>query len=310
MDQGGTGGEAPFDAAIVGGSFAGLSAALYLARGRRRVVVFDDGLTRNRFAGEAHGFLGQDGRAPRDIRLAGRAEVLAYPTAELREARVTAVEGGLDGFRVRQAGGGAVTARRVILAHGMRDHLPPIPGLAECWGVTAIQCPYCHGYELADRPTGMLMTGPVTEAALHHLRFLREWSRDLLVLAHGHPVPEGARRDLAAMGMRLEEDRVDAALHDGGRLSALRLEGGREVPLAVLYVVARQEPASGLPAALGLEMADGPLGPFVRVDGAQLTSVPGVYAAGDLARPVFGAVAAAADGVAAAVACHRSLVGL
>jgi thioredoxin reductase len=195
MDQGHDEGEA-FDAAVIGGSFAGLSAALYLARGRRTVALLDDGLTRNRFAAHAHGFLGHDGRSPDAIRLAGRADVLAYPTVRLIEARATAVEGETGAFRIA-VGGEALRARRVILAHGMRDVLPAIPGLAECWGVSAIQCPYCHGYELSDRPTGILMTGP---GLPHQALILRDWSADLTVLTNGHALAPEERDALAARG--------------------------------------------------------------------------------------------------------------
>lgn len=304
MDQGHDEGEA-FDAAVIGGSFAGLSAALYLARGRRTVALLDDGLTRNRFAAHAHGFLGHDGRSPDAIRLAGRADVLAYPTVRLIEARATAVEGETGAFRIA-VGGEALRARRVILAHGMRDVLPAIPGLAECWGVTAIQCPYCHGYELSDRPTGILMTGP---GLPHQALILRDWSADLTVLTNGHALAPEERDALAARGVRVLDGAVGALRHEAGHLRAVALEGG-EAPLAVLYLVPRAEPSSPLPADLGLAMSEGPMGPYVAVDAMQATSRPGVWAAGDLSRPIFGAVAAAAEGVMAGVACHRSLMGL
>jgi thioredoxin reductase len=306
MDQDGTGGEAPFDVGIVGGSFAGLSAALYLARGRRRVAVFDDGLTRNRFAAQAHGFLGQDGAAPGAIRLRGRAEVLAYPTVRLREARVTGIEGQEGAFRLRAADGSVTTAARVILAHGMRDLLPEVEGLRECWGVTAIQCPYCHGFELADRPTGVLMTAP---GLPHHLRLLRDWTGDLALLANGHPLSDVEREEARELGARVVDGVVAALRHQHGQLEAARLADGGEVALGALYLVTRAEPAASLPFDLGLAMAEGPTGRFVQVDEMRHTSRPGVFAAGDLARPFYGSSFAAADGVTAGVACHRSLLG-
>ena len=145
------------DVAVIGASFAGLSAAIMLARARRRVVLVDDGLSRNRFSAHSHGFLGQDGVAPAEIRAKGLAEVLAYPTASFLPGRVTAITGRSGGFVIE--GPETFQAARVILAYGQRDILPDIPGLADCWGVTANQCPYCHGYELADRTTGLLVTG-------------------------------------------------------------------------------------------------------------------------------------------------------
>lgn len=306
MDQPADGGEA-FDAAVVGGSFAGLSAALYLARGRRRVVVFDDGRARNRFAPASHGFLGQDGRPPDAIRLAGRAEVLAYPTATVREARVVAAEGAPDAFRLRCEDGRAVEARRLILAHGVRDILPPIEGVAECWGVTAVQCPYCHGFELADRPTGVLLEGP---GAVGHARMLRDWTGELTLFAAGADLSPEDRRAFGEQGAAIEEAPVAALRHEAGHLRAVRLVDGRELALEVLYLAARTEPSSPLAQDLGCAMAEGQTGLHVRVDDEGWTSVPGVIAVGDVAKPTFGAAAAAADGVQAGVACHRSLLGL
>ena len=296
------------DVAVVGASFAGLTAALFLARGRRSVALFDTGETRNRFAPASHGFLGQDGAAPDAIRLRGRAEVLAYPTATLREARVTAVEGGPDGFRLTASDGSETGARRVILAHGMRDVLPPVEGLDACWGVSAVQCPYCHGYELADRPTGVLMSS--RKDAFHHLDLLRDWTGDLTLLLDGGPLAEEDRRELGRRAVRVEPERVAALRHERGQIAALRLASGRELALGALYLAPRTEPASPLPALLGLRMAAEDQGPHVAVDEAGRTSAPGVYAAGDLARDVFGAAAAAADGAAAGIACHRSLLGM
>jgi thioredoxin reductase (NADPH) len=291
------------DVAIIGGGFAGLTAALYLGRARRPVVVFDDGLPRNRFAGHAHGFLGQDGRAPAQIGAAGRADLAAYPAVTLHEARVTAVTGS-EGAFVAEAGPLRATARQVILATGMRDILPDLPGLADCWGITANQCPYCHGFELADRPTAILMT---QGAALHQTRLLRDWTDDLTLLTNGHPLPDADREDLARRGVRLRDGVVRALDHHDGQVTAALLDDGR-LPVTALYLATRAEPAGTLAADLGCRLEEGPFGPFVAVDSLQRTSVPGVLAAGDLCRPAYGAVFAAADGARAATAAHAALV--
>jgi thioredoxin reductase len=220
----------PYDVAIVGGSFAGLAAALMLARGRRRVAVFDDGLTRNRFAASGHGFLGMDGMAPEAMRLTARAEVLAYPTVTLFETRVTAASGRADAFRLQTAEG-EVTARRLILAYGMRDILTDLPGLAACWGKSAIQCPYCHGYEVADRPTGFLVTDPAM--AGHAVLFI-EWTSDLTVFANGHILAPADAEALAARGVAVEPARVASVEAEAGMIRALVLEDGRRVPRSVL----------------------------------------------------------------------------
>lgn len=293
------------DVAVIGGSFAGLTAALYLARSRRRVMLFDLGETRNRAAADAHGFLGQDGRAPDAIRRAGLADVLAYPTVTHLADRVTAIRADGGGFRLSTAASGDFAARQVVLAYGMRDVLPPVPGLDACWGRTVIQCPYCHGYELADRPTGVLMTEP---GSVDHALMLVQWTRDILLFANGHAVSGRDRADLAAKGIGVVDGVVARVEHEGRALTAVVLEDGRRVAREVLYLVTWSEPASDLAAQLGCAMTDDPGGPFVTVDEWQATSVRGVFAAGDLARPVYGAVAAAAAGAQAAHGCNHVLV--
>lgn len=294
------------DVAIIGGSFAGLSAALYLARARRTVAIFDHGRTRNRFSPHGHGFLGMDGVAPDEMRRRGRRDVTAYPTVDLRQTEVETVARQDDGFAVAARDGETVTARRLILACGMRDALPDIGGLAECWGKTVVHCPYCHGYELADRPTGVLMTG---EGALHQVRMLRDWTDTLTLFANDHDLPDTERRDLAAAGITIVDGSVATLHHQGGALGAVNLRDGTRVPVSALYVQPRGVPACPFAETLGCMIEDQMMGKLVTVDETLQTSVEGVYAAGDLMRPMFNALFAASDGAMAGVACHRSLMG-
>jgi thioredoxin reductase (NADPH) len=208
-------------------------------------------------------------------------------------------------FALATLASGTLPARRLVLATGMRDFLPDVPGLAECWGRTAIQCPYCHGYELADRPTGVLMSG---SSALHQARLLTHRTDDLVLFLNGHAIAGEDRADLARRGVALVEGRVARVVQDGGRLSAVALEDGAAVAREVLYVTTRSEPSAPFARDLGCAMAEGPAGPFVKVDALQATSAPGVWAAGDMTRAVYNAVLAAADGARAGMACHRSLL--
>ncbi|MDR7123559.1 NAD(P)/FAD-dependent oxidoreductase [Pseudotabrizicola sp. 4114] len=290
------------DVAIVGGSFAGLAAGLMLARARRRVVVFDDGQTRNRFAAEGHGFLGMDGLAPAEMQRRGQADLLAYPTARIERARVTTIRARDGGFELQA--GAPWRAAKVILAHGMRDILPDIPGLEAGWGQWAMQCPYCHGYEVADQPTGILMTSP---AVPHHLTMLRDWTHDLALFCNGHPLPDEVRAKAAGWGIPIYDLPV-VAIRDEGKSRTLLLADGQQVQRAVVYLVSRSEPSCDLPAQLGCRTEDGMTGPFVSVDMMQNTSVPGVFAAGDLCRPMYGALFAAADGARAGSAAHHALL--
>lgn len=293
------------DVAVVGGSFAGVSAAIMLARARRRVVILDEGRTRNRFASASHGFLGQDGAAPQAIRRKGLAEVLAYPTAGLIEGRVERISGKAGAFVLE--GTESVQAARVILAYGQRDVLPDIPGLAECWGRTVVQCPYCHGYELADRRTGLLA---VEAIPMHHAMHLRDWTDDLVLLENGVAVTREEAVALDRPGLTREAGRVVGVRHANGAIEAVELEDGRDVAMRALYLVTWQEPASALGEALGCVLEETPMGRHLKVDEHQQTTVPGVFAAGDLARPYPSATQAAATGNTAGAACHQDLLGL
>lgn len=293
------------DVAVIGGSFAGISAALMLARGRRSVTLFDSGVTRNRFSAQSHGLFGHDGTAPDALRLAARAQVLAYPTVALHEARVTEAVADGDSFHLTDDAGHSHAARRLLLATGQTDILPPLPGLAECWGITAVHCPYCHGYELADRPTAVLMLHP---AALHQVQMLAHWTADRALFLNGRALEDDMRRHLTAEGVAIHDGPVAALLHDGGHVRAVVLEGGQQVACGAVYLAACTVPASDLGASLGCAVTEGPLGRYLVADEWGVTSVPGLFAAGDLARPMPSAPQAVADGAKAGVACHRSLM--
>lgn len=302
-----TGADQPFDAAIIGGNFAGLSAALYLLRARRRIVLFDDGQHRNRFAGHSHGFLGHDGMAPAMIKANGLAQLRAYPGLTVVEARVTSLALALDAFQLDWAGGKA-QALRVILATGQRDILPEVPGLADCWGITANQCPYCHGFELADLPTGILL-GEHLQAG-HYLRQIRRWAGVLTVFDNGAVLAAETLALIAEFGLRHLSGPIEALHHTAGKLREVRVAGAASVPLQAFYLASRTEPASSFAADLGCDMVDGHTGLHVKTDNWQRTSVPGVFAAGDLASPMAAAIFAAAGGASAGLGCDMDLAGL
>ena len=301
-----SGADQPFDAAVVGGNFAGLQAARYLLRGRRRVVLFDDGLNRNRFARHSHGFLGQDGQPPEAIRQGAMAQLRAYPGFSFVPARVTAITPG-EGFRLEWEGG-AATARRVILATGQRDILPDVPGLAACWGISANQCPYCHGYELADLPTAIIL-GDHPHAG-HYLRQIRRWAGRLTVFDNGATLAPETLAVVAELGLALVSGRIETVAQEAGRVRALNVAGAAPVPVEAVYLSSTTEPAAPLAEALGCAFVAGPAGRHVETDRWQRTSVPGVFAAGDLASPTPAAIFAAAAGATAGLGCDMDLAGL
>jgi thioredoxin reductase len=298
--------QAAYDVVIIGGSYAGLAAALQLGRARRRVLVLDAGQRRNRFARHSHGFLGQDGQPPDAIAAKGRAEVLAYSTVTWREATATEARAVGDGFLVR-AGSEEHRARRLILATGVVDDLPAIPGLAERWGRQVFFCPYCDGYELKLGRLGMLAT---SARSAHHGILVSEWAAagKMTYLLNGAVEPTADELALmAARDITLERGSVVAVAGDERHLD-VRLADGRTRDLEALFLLPRTRLSGSFAEQLGCALEEGPMGPYYRTDPMKETTVPGVFACGDAAVPMPSVSYAVADGVRAGTAAHQSLV--
>ncbi len=310
------------DAIVIGGSFAGLSAAMQLARARRRVCVVDAGQPRNRFAAASHGFFGQDGEPPLAMIEQARRKLLAYPTVTLRQGTVVSAKSKPDagaltasGFDlVLDDGAGALTpltTRKLVLAFGVKDGLPDIAGLRERWGASVLHCPYCHGYEFAGQRLGVLYHSPQSGM---HAQLIADWGPTTLLL-NGDTTLESAERErLLALGITIEPAPIAALEGPGQALQGVRLQAtgsgdARVVPLDALYVAATTRPASPLAEQLGCAFDDGPMGPYLRTDAnTKMTTVPGVYAAGDLTLMRHNATLASAEGVLAGVGAHQALV--
>ena len=295
----------PYDAIIVGGSFAGLSAGLQLARARRSILVIDEGQRRNRFSSHSHGFLGQDGREPAAIVAEAKAQLLAYPTVTWRDARACEAKAEGDGFSIAGIDGEQHLAKRLLLATGVRDELPAIPGLMERWGKSVLHCPYCDGYELGGGKLGVLASGAFSalKAAL-----VADWGEVTLFLT-GEAEPDAeASALLVRRGVTVERARIVAAEDEGTAMAGLRLADGRLAPVKALFVAAGIRPAIPLAEELGCAFDDGPFGPLLRVDGMKRTSVSGIYAAGDAATARHSVALAVADGVIAGTGLHMSLL--
>lgn len=294
-----------YDVIIVGGSFAGLSAAMQLARARRRILLVDAGQPRNRYAAHAHGFLGQDGTPPADIVALGRAQLARYPTVEFLDAEAVNAAAQEDGFELAMAGGQRVRASRLILAIGMRDELPPLPGLQERWGQTVLHCPYCHGYEVAGQPLGVMATHPLSA---HQAMMLPDWGpTTYFTQGEFEPTEEDARL-FAARGVQVERSPIVRLLGVAPVIDGVVLADGRQLPTHALFVASKAHLASPLAVQLGCALDSGPMGPVIRVDELKQTTVAGVYAAGDAATLMSNATLASASGVMAGVCAHRSLM--
>lgn len=290
------------DVIIVGGSYAGISAALPLARARRSVLVIDAGLRRNRFAASSHGFLGQDGSEPGVIAEEARSQLMRYATVEWHAGTATEAASADGAFTVGTADGRSFAGQRLILAGGVRDVLPDVPGLAERWGRSVFHCPYCHGYELDMGDIGVLASSPL---ALHQALMLPDWGRTTLFLNDAFE-PDAEQMDkLQRRGVTIERGPVRGI---AGERADVMLDDGRVVPTAGLFIQAATEPATPLADLLGCAMDDGPLGRYVRTDAMKETMVRRVFACGDMARGAGSVPLAVGDGAQAGVSAHRSLL--
>ena len=292
-----------FDAVIVGGSFAGLSAAMMLARARRSVLVVDSGLPRNRFSSHSHGVLGLDGISGSDLLRQAKAQLLDYSTVRWATDTVIDAQPTVDGFAVTSASGETWAARKLLLATGITDVLPELPGLAERWGHSVLHCPYCHGYEIGGGAIGLL-GGHALSSMMAGV--LADWGQ-VTLFAHGMELDEDTLATLQRRGVRIETEAVVALEGEAPQLSAALLADGRRIDLRALFVSARQQMGSPLVEILGCELDESPVGVLIRVDAQKQTTVPGVYAAGDAT--VMGNITlASAEGVRAGVSLHHALI--
>lgn len=289
------------DVIVIGGSYAGMAAALQLLRAHRSVLVVDSNLRRNRFSSRSHGFLGQDGVDPAEIARTAREQLEAYPTLTWTDGVAETAAGVKDAFVVSLGDGSTHEARRLILAIGVTDLLPPIEGLAERWGRSVHHCPYCHGYELSRGRIGLIATGPLS---LHQAQLLTESGEVTLLTSGALSLDAAARADLVERRVTIEETPV--ARLDGH--ADVLLADGRRLAFVGIFTAARNAPASPIAALLGCELEQTPFGTQLRTDAVKETSVPGVFACGDVARVPHSVSLAVGDGAWAGAQVHRSLV--
>nr|WP_245220276.1 NAD(P)/FAD-dependent oxidoreductase [Pusillimonas caeni] len=290
-----------FDVIVIGGSYAGQAAAMQLARARRRVLVIDAGVRRNRFAATSHGLLGQDGRSPDAIAAVGREQVQAYPTVQWLEGTAALARRTEDVFAVQDDQGRDFHARGLVLALGVVDDLPEIDGLSDRWGRSIFHCPYCHGYELAQGRIGVIGVGDVS---LHQAMMLPDWGR-VTLLINGSVIPDEAQRgDLQRRGVILEP----TAIRRITEAATVELVDARLLAFDGLFVASRTRVASPIAEQLGCAMEEGPIGRYIRTNEFKETSVPGVFACGDAARMAGSVSFAIGDGAQAGTAAHQMLI--
>jgi len=295
--------EPAYDCVVVGGGVAGLSAALMLGRCRRRVLVCDTGRPRNRCSDAVHGFLSRDGIAPAELLRLAREQLTRYDTVELRSAEVVDATRDPDGFTVRCADGTRLRGRKLLLATGVVDELPPVPGLRELYGTSVFHCPYCDGWEWRDQPIAVYGRG---DGGAGLALGLTVWSRDLLLCTDGPTeVSEQMRGRLDALGIPTREEPVLRFDGAGGQLERIVFADGPPVERRALFFATGQRQASELPARLGCRFTD--LG-AVDTGRCEATNVPGLYVCGDASREAQFVSVAAAEGTEAAMAINKALL--
>lgn len=288
------------DVIIVGGSYAGMAAALQLVRARRSVLIIDAGSRRNRFADSSHGFLTQDGNSPQAIAATAKAQLMAYPTVQWLEAYAVSASKTDTGFQVG-TDTQSYQAKRLLLATGVTDQLPEVPGLAERWGKSIFHCPYCHGYELAQGPIGVVAASPL---ALHHALMLPDWGPTTLFTNECFEPDTEQKAQLLARGVVIEPGKV---LQISGKAD-VQLSNGKLLQMAGLFTQPTTTVNSPLAEQLGCQFEQGPLGAFIQTSVSKETTIAGVFACGDNARMAGSVAIAIGDGSLAGAMAHQSLL--
>lgn len=279
------------DVIIIGGSYAGLSAAMVLGRGLRNVVIIDSGFPCNRSTPHSHNLITLDGLEPAEIARRAREQVLKYETVKFHQGLAVSAVKTSEGFQIMTQSGESFTSKKLIFATGVRDLMPSIDGFADCWGKTVIHCPYCHGYEVRKEKTGILANGDV---AMHYAQLIRNWTNDLTVFTNGKSTLTKEQSDrLEKHGIGLIEKEVSALVHQDGILSQIRFKDQSAFDLKAIYARPDFEQHCNLPEQLGCELTEQG---YIKVDMFQKTTIPGVFACGDSTSPMRSVANAIATG--------------
>lgn len=292
-----------FDVIIIGGSYAGLSAGMALGRSLRNVLVIDSGSPCNNQTPYSHNLITHDGDTPASIALQAKRQVLQYKTISFRNSLVTAAAKKGDEFVVTTWDGDSFTAKKLLFTTGVIDVMPDIHGFAECWGISVLHCPYCHGFEVKSLPTGILGNG---EGAFEYAKLISNWTADLTIFTNGEPL--FTEDQLAAFGkhsIKIDQKLIVAVRHYNGMLDAVEFIDGSLQSISAIYHKAALKQHCTLPEELGCELNEHG---FIQIDNMQQTTVPGVFAAGDNTTMFRSLAIAIADGSKAGAIINKQLV--
>lgn len=265
-----------FDVIIVGGSYSGLAAGMALGRSLKKVLIIDSGKPCNQQTPYSHNFLTQDGKTPKEIAQLGKLQVELYKTVHFVEGLAAGGKKTQNGFQIETDSGESFEAKKLIFATGIRDIMPQIKGFAECWGISVLHCPYCHGYEVRHQKTGILGNG---EYGYEFSRLISNWTDDLTLFTNGKStLSKDETQKLMGKGIKIVESEIAELQHVEGHLKQLVFKDGSVAALKAIYAHIPFEQHCPIPESLGCELTEEG---YISVDGQQMTSVEGVYACGD-----------------------------
>jgi thioredoxin reductase len=292
-----------FDVIIAGGSYAGLAAAMALGRALRKVLIIDNGKPCNIQTPHSHNFLTQDGKTPEEITANAREQVLKYKNVSFLNGLVTGIENGNEYFKVRTDEGKEFTTKKMVFATGIRDKLPGIKGFSECWGISILHCPYCHGFEYKHEKTGIVGNG---EIAFEIAKLISNWTKDLTLFTNGRSVLSQEQTEmLNSHRIGIIEKEIAEAIHNDGILESIVFTDGTKQAVKAIYIKPLFEQHSHLPAQLGcLISEDG----YIKIDAFHKTSVAGVFACGDNVTRMRTVANAVAMGTTTGMAVNKELI--
>lgn len=265
-----------YDVIIVGGSYSGLAAAMALGRALRNVLVIDNGDPCNKQTPHSHNFLTNDGKSPSEIATIAKEQVMKYESVRLLNGTVTNGRKTAEGYNVVLGGGEVYGAKKLVFATGIKDIMPAIPGFAECWGISVLHCPYCHGYEVRHQKTGIFANGDI---AFELATLISNWTNELTVFTNGLSELSGTQlTKLEKHNIQIVEDKISKLNHDKGYITEVVFEDSSSIRLAAMYARLPFMQHSSLHEELGCEIS--PEG-YIKIDQAQKTTIHGIFACGD-----------------------------
>lgn len=292
-----------FDVIIIGGSYAGLSAAMALGRSLRRVMVIDSGKPCNRQTPHSHNFITQDGKTPQEIAALAKEQVAKYETIEFHRGLATNGTKTENGFEITTGSGDTFASKKLIFATGVTDLLPNIKGFSDCWGISVLHCPYCHGYEVRNEKTAIIGNG---EFAFEFCKMISNWTSDLRLFTNGKStLTEDQLEKITLHNIEIIETEIDSFEHHNGRIKNIVLKGDLKVAIKAVYARPPFVQHCGIPAALGCELEEHGL---LKVDPWQKTNVAGIRAAGDNSTLMRSVASSVATGSIAGAATNKELI--